>query len=80
MVWMMALPNGLLSYKIIKGKFNSEEYIEMLRTSTVPILKLNFGTDFWLQEDNSPVHKFGKVKEFMRSSEIKIFNLATKKS
>ena len=45
MVWMMALPNGLLSYKIIKKKFNSEAYIEMLRTSTVPILKLNFGTD-----------------------------------
>ena len=72
MVWMMALLNGLLSYKIIKGKFNSKAYTKMLRKSTVPILKLNFGTNFWLQQDNSPVYKFGKVKEFMRSSEIMI--------
>jgi len=72
MVWMMTLPNGLLSYKLIKGKFNSKVYIELLRTSTVPILKLNFGKDFWLQEDNSPVHKSAKVKEFMKASEINI--------
>lgn len=78
MVWMMALPNGLLSYNVIKAKFNSEAYIELLRTSTVPILKLNFGTDFWLQEDNSPVHKSAKVKEFMKSSGINILSWPAK--
>ena len=46
----------------------------------MPILKLNFGTDFWLQEDNSPVHKAGNVKEFMRSSEIKILTWPPKSS
>lgn len=78
MVWMMALPNGLLSYNVVKGKFNSEAYIALLRTSTVPILKLNLGTDFWLQEDNSPVHKSAKVKEFMKSSGIKILSWPAK--
>jgi hypothetical protein len=78
MVWMMALPNGLLSYKVINGKYNSTAYIELLQTSVVPILKLNFGTDFWLQEDNSPVHKSSKVKEFMRSGKIKILDWPAK--
>jgi len=72
MVWLMALPNGLLSYQIIPGKFNSNAYIELLKSSVVPILKLNFGDDFWLQEDNAPVHKSSKVKQFMKSSSIKI--------
>jgi len=71
-VWMMTLPNGLLSYEIIKGKFDSEAYIAMLRTSIVPILKLNFGSGFWLQEYNLPVHKSAKVTDFMKSSDIKI--------
>ena len=44
----------------------------MLISSVVPILKLNFGEDFWLQEDNSSVHKSAKVKEFTRKSSINI--------
>ena len=72
MVWLMALPNGLLSYKLIPGKFNSNAYIELLQNSVVPILKLNFRDDFWLQEDNASVHKSAKVKQFMKSNSIKI--------
>ena len=50
----------------------------MLRTSIVSILKLNFGSDFWLQEDNSLVHKSAKVKNFMKSSDIKILSWPAK--
>ena len=78
MVRMITLPNALLSYEIIEGKFNSEAYIAMLRTSIVLILKLNFDSDFWLQEDNSPVHKSAKVKDFMKSSDIKILSWPAK--
>ena len=78
MVWMMTLPNGLFSYEIIKRKFNSKAYIAMLQTTIVPILKSNFGSDFWLQEDNSPVHKSTKVKDFMKSSDIKILSSPAK--
>ena len=48
MVWLMTLPNGLLSYKVISGKFNSDAYINTLQNNVVPILKLNLGDDFWL--------------------------------
>jgi len=74
MVWLMTLPNGLLSFKVITGKFNSEAYMHMLKTSVVPILKLNFGEDFWFQEDNAPVHKSAKVRKFMRDSSIKVLD------
>ena len=51
MVWV-TLPNRLLYYIVIKGKFNLKAYIELLRKDTVPILKLNFGAEIWVQEDN----------------------------
>jgi len=31
MVWMMMMPNGLLSHRVIEEKFNSEKYIKILR-------------------------------------------------
>ena len=72
MAWLMTLPSGLLSFKVISEKFNSDTYIQMLINSVVPILKLNFEENFWLQEDNSPVHKSAKVKEFKRKTSINI--------
>jgi len=44
----------------------------MLTSSVVPILKLNFGEDFCLQEDNAAVHQSAKAMEFMRKSLINI--------
>ena len=50
----------------------------MLQNNVVPILKLNFGDDFWLQEDNASVHKSDKVKEFMKSSSIQTLDWQAK--
>ena len=61
MVWLMALPNGLLCYKPITGKFNSNAYLELLQTTVVRISKLNFGDDFWLQSHNDSDHKSPKL-------------------
>jgi len=36
------------------------------------MMKLNYSDDFVFQEDNSPVHKAGKVKDFMMASNIKV--------
>jgi len=78
MTWLMSLPNELLSYKPIAGKFNSYSYIYMMKISDVLIMKLNFGKDFWLQEDNASVHKSAKVKHFMLQSSIKILEWPAK--
>lgn len=72
MVWLMIMPNCLLSYKIIHGNFNSVGYIKLLSESIVPIIKLNFGLDIWYQEDNSPVHKAKKVQQFLKDAQIRV--------
>ena len=74
MVWLMLMPNNLLSYKIIKGNLNSDGYIKLLQESIVPIIKLNFGSDIWYQEDNSPVHKANKVKQFIKEANIRVLD------
>jgi len=74
MVWMMAMPNGLLSFKVITGNLNSDGYIKLLSESAVPLIKLNYGENWYLQEDNSPVHKSRKVKDFMEKSRISVLD------
>ena len=78
MVWLMVMTNGLLSYKIIDGKFSSKEYIQLLKTSAVPTLKLNYGDDFFFQEDNSSVHKAKVVQDFTTNAKIKILQWLAK--
>jgi len=70
----LVLHNGLLSYQVIQGNLNAEKYIDLLRTTAISIIKLNYGDDFVFQEDNSPVHKTRKVKDFMIGSNINVFD------
>ena len=72
MVWLMTLPNGLLSFLIYRGTFNSEKYKQLLMEMIVPIIKLNLGNNFFLQEDNSRVHKSRTIRNFMELSKINI--------
>jgi len=72
LVWLMCFPNGLLSFKVIEGNLNSDKYIDLLCTSCVPLMKINYVDDFWYQEDNASVHKSRKVKDFMNEGSIKV--------
>ena len=78
MIWLMVMPNGLLTYRVVEGNLNAEKYIDLLRISAVPIMKLNYGDDFFFQEDNSPVHKARKVQNFLISSGIKVLQWPAK--
>jgi len=40
----------------------------------VPISKLNFGDDFWLQANNASIHKSAKVSDFMIKSGIQVLS------
>jgi len=45
MVWIMVVPNGLIAHKIIESSDRSTDYIQLLKKTTVPICKLNYGND-----------------------------------
>ena len=67
MVWAMIIPNGLLSYEIMKDHQKSEDYTRLLETKALPIVKLNYGEYFFFQQDNCPIHVAKKCKQyFMR--------------
>ena len=72
MVWLIALPSGLLSYRVIEHIFNSTKYMDLLKEMIIPIIKLNMRTDFYFQQDNSPVHTAKIVKEFFTTSQIEV--------
>ena len=48
MVWMNAIPNGLLSFEVIKGTMNSGEYNRLLSEKFVLIIKLNYVDNYQL--------------------------------
>lgn len=70
MVWLMALPNGLLSYRIFRGTFNSDKYLDLLKDKMISVIKLNM-CDFILQQDNSRIHTAKIVQQYLRESAIK---------
>lgn len=78
MLWMMLMPNGLLAYRVIKGKFNSDSYIDLLKTMIIPMIKINFGSDVMYQEDNCSVHKAKKVKDFIRNTGLNVLDWPAK--
>ena len=78
MIWMMMLPIGLLTYRVIEGNFKSVDYIKVLQNTAVPICKLNLCSDFYYQEDNCTVHKSKAVKTFIDMSNIKVLEWPSK--
>ena len=71
MVWMMVLPNYLLLFHIIQEKFRSEDCIKLLKVKVLPIIMLNFGKDYLLQQDKASVYQSKEVKLFVKKSNIR---------
>lgn len=74
MVWAMMLPNGLLTYKILDREFKSNDYMELVSKTVVPISKLNLGNRLFFQHDNSRIHTAKKVKDLAKKINLKILD------
>lgn len=70
MVWGMILPNGLLSFRIMVGRVNSRQYIQILKDCALPIIKLNMNNDFMFQQDNCSIHVSKESTFFLNSYNI----------
>lgn len=78
MIWLMVLPNGLLAHRTINGKFKATDYINLLNSMVVPIIKLNFGTDISFQHDNCTVHVAKSVKDFLKKADVDVISWPSK--
>ena len=63
----MFMPTDLMAHKIIEKNFRSADYIQILQKTVVPISKLNYGNNFYFQEDNCFVHKAKTVKNLWKT-------------
>lgn len=70
MVWLMALPTGLLAFRIVRSKFNSKIYMNLLKERMLAIAHLNID-DFWLQSDNSRIHTAKCITDFLQENNIR---------
>jgi len=78
MIWGMISPNGLLSIKILEGKIKSSNYLHMLRTFAVRLMKLNMRPNFSFVQDNCTIHKTAEVLNFLLSQNINIIDWPSK--
>lgn len=78
LVWLMVMPNGLLSYTILDGIFNSAKYLRLLQERIVPVIKLNYPNNIWYQDDNCSVHRAKIIKNYMISTGIRLLDWPSK--
>ena len=73
---MMEMPNGLVSFNMISGNINSDQYIRdrsiYFAHNVVPIIKLNYSKNWYLQKPNAPVYKSNRVEDFRMKSRISV--------
>ena len=71
MLWLMTLPNGLLSYHSIIGSFKTHQYIALLRNYVVPTMKINLGNNFYFQQDNASVHTSKLAQQYLKDANVR---------
>ena len=71
MVWMLFIPNGLLTYKLLAKRYQAHDYVSLLTKCAVPIAALNLELSFTFQQDNSAIHRSKLTTDFLAMSFIK---------
>lgn len=73
MFWGCFSGKGLGPLVKVDGKMNQHDYIEILQSYLLPLINNSFNNRGYLfQDDNAPVHTAKKVKEWIKTNEIKI--------
>ena len=74
MIWAMILPNGLVSFEVMKGKVNSEKYINIIKSKAIPIININYQRQMTWQHDNCPTHVSRLTKNYLESTGLIVLN------
>jgi len=52
----------LLSFCVVEGILQSTDYVKLVKQSALPIRMLNFGNNYFFQQDNTSVHTSKEAK------------------
>lgn len=74
MIWAMIMPSGLLSYQIMRGKQNSQKYINIISSYAMPIININYKENMIFQQDNCPIHVSKETKNFFKKINIDLLD------
>lgn len=58
--------DGVGPIRLTEGRFNADKYLAFLREEILPYYRAVHDDNFFLLQDNSPVHKAGIVMDFLR--------------
>lgn len=72
MYWGMIFSDGSLYLNKIDGNMKSKDYVNMLSTFAVPIIKSKLNENFILQHDNCSVHKSKETDLYIKSQNINV--------
>jgi len=66
--------------KILTRDFKSQNYLGLLMQTVVSICKLNYGNNFFYQQDNSRIHNTKVVKEWMTKAQFPVIDCPARSS
>ena len=72
MYWGMVLSSGTVHITKMNGRQRSQDYIDLLKTFAVPIIKEAFGNNFVLQQDNCSIHTSKVAYTFYKNSGLSV--------
>lgn len=72
MVWGAISYKGVIDLVFLKGRQNSQKYIELLEKERGTFIKVNGGSDFIFQHDNASIHSAYAVRSWFKNHNINI--------
>ena len=73
MAWGCISKYGFHDFILLDGKMNSDDYIQVLKDNLLPVISSYFhGQPFIFQQDGASIHTAGKVKHFLKTTNIQV--------
>lgn len=70
----LVFPNGLILFKELIGKQNSEKFLELLKSFIVPAISLNTMKNPLIIMDNCRTHTAKNVQNYIKSADINVLD------
>ncbi|KAG2784290.1 hypothetical protein PC129_g15283 [Phytophthora cactorum] len=78
MVWTAFSSRGKSPLVVLSGRQNSEDYICTVSEYLLPFAHLNYGTDYFYQQDNASIHVSKRTTECFAKQQVEVLDWPSK--